>query len=805
MKKFFTLAAAFMATAVSFQATAGHWVVKDKAEFTSAWGGLGNTIGSRDTIVIAPETEGEIINVGSIKMKKAGKIWLIGATDDIDNLSGLAVGFDGEKQTLEGLDEEQQKNDYGTEIGSDLSVYFENLSLHFRNGVTATSGHIFYFKQMYADMDSVVFRHCEICDSPRGLYRLEPKSYMDGDTKVYYPGGSINYFEISDSKIHNIFATEGNGWSLIYPGQKVYEVLLKNNTFYDMPYIQSIFRMGYFTNAEDLASGLFNVYNNTIMLHSGRDCNYFWLDGFVGADTKVNLYNNFILTPDWDDDLNLTSTNTNVSKIVKMTMGMVTAQSNVIEGHAPWSAGNNKDEETGDPSWIVADTTDNYTLAALEMTMDNFYDRNNKDFSLLKSDKSYTSGVKLDEYHEVVVGEKSYIGDGRWYLDQFPTKAAVNVAINGSTTATLKIEPEKAIYFVGDEITLTLDLHDGLNTFTGWSDGSTELTRTVTLTGDLNLTANVVSANYEMLWDFCQLKDGNNKTLTLPLAANHAASAENPGTFGIMTVEHSADKATYADTTSCQTRNNKAYIYNGSKEPVLFMAALLRTRLDSVVVEQEEKATGYKGELTNACCKNPDYYYIKFSTKGMTGVKVASVILAEARMHKTTKVEYSLDNKTYNTLTTVTIDSVGDAWRDANITLPAAAENQDAVYVRWIGDTESPIVGPGMAGTDKDGNGYPVSRKYYTYQFIGNIKVTAETGGAAIEELEAEAGAALVVAQNGNQVTVSNAEAATVELYAANGALVASQAVIDGTATITLPAHGVYYIKAGKDAKAVVY
>ena len=109
-----------------------------------------------------------------------------------------------------------------------------------------------------------------------------------------------------------------------------------------------------------------------------------------------------------------------------------------------------------------------------------------------------------------------------------------------------------------------------------------------------------------------------------------------------------------------------------------------------------------------------------------------------------------------------------------------------------------------MAGTDKDANGWPVSRKYYTYQFIGNIKVTAEAGGSAIEEAQAET-AALVVAQSGDQVTVSNAEAATVEVYAANGALIASEAVVNGSATVTLPAHGVYYIKAGKDAKAVVY
>ena len=777
MKKIFTLAAAFMATAVSFQAAADSWTVTDKTEFLSAWGNLGRTTGARDTIYLA---EGFNADLGTIKnFPIAGKFWVIGQTGESGTRPVMLVNFDAESPTEE---------------NSDLGFYFENVSIQFnKGGASAGSGQLFYFNKKYFDVDSIVFRNVEFTNYPRTIYRSVPPQ-VDG---VYQKAGTVYYFEMSNCIVHNANVLDGNKWPAIYFGQVPIEIVFKNNTFYDLPYLKYIFNINYISDENGRSDGTLTFENNTVMVGSATPHDIINVGNYMGMSSTFYINNNMLLYPDWTDEYTM-APGTKKPRIMAGDYGMVYAANNVIEGYDNWAAGNSKDEETGGYTWLEADTTDNYTMATAELAWDDFYDRTNKDFSLLKEYKVYTLGKDIE-------GNPTYIGDGRWYLDQFPPKAAVNVTVNGSTTATLKIEPEKAIYFVGDEITLSVDLHDGLNTFTGWSDGNTDLTRTVTLTGDLNLTANVVSANYEMLWDFCQLKDGNNKTLTLPLAANHAASAENPGTFGIMTVEHSADKATYADTTSCQTRNNKAYIYNDSKEPVLFMAALLRTRLDSVVVEQEEKATGYKGELTNACCKNPDYYYIKFSTKGMTGVKVASVILAEARMHKTTKVEYSLDNKTYNTLTTVTIDSVGDAWRDANITLPAAAENQDAVYVRWIGDTESPIVGPGMAGTDKDGNGYPVSRKYYTYQFIGNIKVTAETGGAAIEELEAEAGAALVVAQNGNQVTVSNAEAATVELYAANGALVASQAVIDGTATITLPAHGVYYIKAGKDAKAVVY
>lgn len=789
MKKIFTLAAAFMATALSFQAVADSWVVTTSAEFTTALGSLGRKIGARDTIFVKPESADVVISSGTYKtVPTAGKFWVIGVPTDFKPI--LQLRFDAEA---------------GTEKGSDLSMIFENVHLQFTGGNTASSGQIFYWNAKYCDMDTLAFRNCEISNYPRTLYRSVPPFHdEDGDNKYdaskgdyYLEGGSINYFEMVDCLVHDANISSGNKWPCVYFGQVPIEVVFRNNTFYNLPYLKYVFTMGYITDETGRADGSLTFEKNTVMVGSATPHDIINVGNYMGLASEFHINNNMLLYPDWTDEYTL-APGTKKPKIIACTYGVVSAANNVIEGYDNWSTGNAKDEETGEYTWLSADTTDNYTMATAELAWDDFYDRANKDFSLLKEYKVYTLGKDID-------GNPTYVGDGRWYLDQFPTKAAVNVSVKGSTTATVTVEPEKAIYFVGDEITLTLDLHDGLNTFTGWSDGSTELTRTVTLTGDLNLTANVVSANYEMIWDFDQLKDGNNKTLTLPLAANHAASAENPGAFGIMTVEHSADKATYADTTSCQTRNNKSYIYNGSKEPVLFMAALLRTRLDSVTVEQEEAAAGYKEELTKACCPNPDYYYIKFSTKGMTGVEVSSVILAEARMHKTTKVEYSLDNKTYNTLTTVTIDSVGDAWRDANVTLPAAAENQDAVYVRWIGDTESPIVGPGMGGTDKDGNGYPVSRKYYTYQFIGNIKVTAKTGGAAIEELEAEATTALVVAQNGDQVTVSNADAATVELYSANGALVASQAVIDGTATVTLPAHGVYYIKAGKDAKAVVY
>ena len=65
MKKIFTLAAAFMATALSYQAVADSWIVTTSAEFTSALASLGRTIGARDTIFVNPESADVIINSGS--------------------------------------------------------------------------------------------------------------------------------------------------------------------------------------------------------------------------------------------------------------------------------------------------------------------------------------------------------------------------------------------------------------------------------------------------------------------------------------------------------------------------------------------------------------------------------------------------------------------------------------------------------------------------------------------------------------------------------------------------------------------
>lgn len=799
MKKIFTLAAAFLASAVAFNAAAGIYVVNNKNEWANLIGSFTSSskqIGDRDTILI---TAGEDWGMDTWKnCPSAGKIWFIGAADvETDVLGNVTKWTRVEEFGALPVFKVRQDADHDGIENSDLGWFFENVHIKFTGGNQASSGQCFYFNKRYFPIDSMVFRNCEISDIPRTLIRtVPPQGTNEAGETVNIDGGTINYFEMSGCRVHDNMVLEGNNWPLVYFGYAPSEIVFKNNTFYDMPYCKFIFQMSYvnfdYSGRLDCA---FTFENNTVMVGSNNNYDLINTGAYLGQSSTFDIHNNFILWPEGVEQ-------TRVPYLLRCNYGMVYANNNVIEGYKEWNAGNNVDSETGEPTWLISDTTGNYTMADVELAWSDFYDIANNNFSLLKDYKVYTAGK-----------EGTFIGAEEWYIDAFPTKITVNVGVEGSTSATINVSPVKDIYFVGDEIEITVDLHDGLNTFIGWSDGVTEMNRTIVLSEDVNLTAKVQSQNYELIWDFDQIAPKGG-TITYPAAANHAANPEgNPGVFGMMTVEHTG---AYADTTSSQSRNNKTGLYNGTPD-VLFVAPLLRTRLDSVAVEKEMAAAGTTAaqaavdkksvELTNACCANPDYFYIKISTLGMSGVEVAAVLRAEARMHKVTKMEWSLDNVTYNTLTTVEIDSVGDAWRDAIATLPAAAENQETVYVRWIGDANSPIVGPGMAGTDKidfdkDGVQDLVSRVYYTYQFIGNIVVTAAAGGSAVETVAADV---VAVAQSGNVVTINNVAAAAVEVYSIAGAQVASVPVVAGSAVVTLPGHGVYIVKAGNEAVKVVY
>lgn len=278
-------------------------------------------------------------------------------------------------------------------------MIFENVHLQFTGGNTASSGQIFYWNAKYCDMDTLAFRNCEISNYPAYALSLSasfPRMKMETTSmmlvkEIIIWKAVVNYFEVVDCLVHDANISSGNKWPCVYFGQVPIEVVFRNNTFYNLPYLKYVFTMGYITDETGRADGSLTFEKNTVMVGSATPHDIINVGNYMGLASEFHINNNMLLYPDWTDEYTL-APGTKKPKIIACTYGVVSAANNVIEGYDNWSTGNAKDEETGEYTWLSADTTDNYTMATAELAWDDFYDRANKDFSLLKEYKVYTLG-----------------------------------------------------------------------------------------------------------------------------------------------------------------------------------------------------------------------------------------------------------------------------------------------------------------------------------------------------------------------------------------------------------------------------
>ena len=91
----------------------------------------------------------------------------------------------------------------------------------------------------------------------------------------------------------------------------------------------------------------------------------------------------------------------------------------------------------------------------------------------------------------------------------------------------------------------------------------------------------------------------------------------------------------------------------------------------------------------------------QFATTNYKNVQVKSMISGNYQAYSIMTMQYSLDDITYTEFARVNLTGTyGSTWADLNAMLPAAAENQPKVYIKWIADETSPIINE---GTDNDG------------------------------------------------------------------------------------------------------
>lgn len=810
MKRLSTFLLLFLAV-FSFGLQAKNTLVTNDTELTAAW----NSGVEGDTIFCANGTYNPGAN---LKFPLNGTIVVKSEYDDPDSMAVIVCEIQQPTPEVSG----------GTYNGG---LIMENIHLKQRRGAGHSSGHTIYLNKFdgILNIDNLVFKNCIISDSPRGLFRSVVNDAKDEDgNKIYSSCGDVEYFEMSNCLVTNIFVTSGNNWPLVYFGHIPVEMHFKGNTFYNMPYLKNIFTMSY-ADPESGRSAKIYVENNTFATTTAADKEaippYFSTGSYLGEEAEFHFKNNMFIIPNWSDEFNLDPSDPKykLPYIVSCKYGMIYAENNLIQGPQEWGAGQLIDED-GQGGFLVLDVQKDFTMEDLNFSWDDFADPKNGDYTYLSTKQPATAGteggpigdprwvkkftnpreliVTANKEGAVVTPERSFYEDGSevtvtaseldghnfvgWELLPAGTSLStenpytfnitadmniqavyqaieskkVEIIMNGTTSAGYTITPDKEIYYVGDVITIEVYPYY-LNEFLGWSDGLNELTRTETVTEDLILTANFKEENYLLYWDFNQITANNQSFTDLP--ANHAFNPENSGIMNSIVNDEIA---------SLSTRNNK---FTGDG--------------------QEQINCGVR-RMDNDRFSNPDYIYIKFSTIGLNDLKIKSTIGTDNTMFEIQKMQYSLDKGiNYTDFATKKIEGEwAQVWMNFDGTLPAAAENQDTVYIRWIPDTTSPRL---------FNEGHDETTQTQDYLFLAKVHVYSGSL-TAIEGINKDNNDLYTIFASGNKIYVEAGMNGIAEIYTIMGQKAGRMILNEGWNEFSGLSAGIYIVRIGNQVQKVL-
>ena len=225
----------------------------------------------------------------------------------------------------------------------------------------------------------------------------------------------------------------------------------------------------------------------------------------------------------------------------------------------------------------------------------------------------------------------------------------------GAKTYMISVSPTptvlegKNMYENGTNVTLTASNNDIL-TFTNWENNETNAVRTISMTENKNLTATYSAIDFVAAWDFYMTGNGGR-------AADFASNTENEASTLVLRL---------ADGTT-----------------------------SSWLDKSQMAAGGYEGAPAAVNWKpltDKYYYQIMVNATEFTGLSVKSSMLFNYNAYSIQKVEYSLNGTDFTTLGQIEMTSA-KVWYPATFTLPAAADHAEKVYIRWIPDYASSVVG----------------------------------------------------------------------------------------------------------------
>ena len=258
---------------------------------------------------------------------------------------------------------------------------------------------------------------------------------------------------------------------------------------------------------------------------------------------------------------------------------------------------------------------------------------------------------------------------------------ALNLHLEGGANDNLvQLQPEGHVvdgvhwYETGTDVKLTA-CNNRILTFTAWEDNSTEMERTVRMDGEKNITANFSCVDYIVGWDLYYDQPAKDR------AADYKADSENAGMLSLRKAD--------GTTAGWLTRGIGNGLENGK----------YAARIWKYLSEEW-------------------YWEISFSSKGYQNLVISSCIGDDYNTYSVNNVEYSIDGGT-------TFTKIGEfnppsrGWDGPKeFALPADANDQERVHIRWMPDRSSEKVG---VASDYDGTS------------IAEIFVLADAGALADE------------------------------------------------------------------------
>ena len=287
----------------------------------------------------------------------------------------------------------------------------------------------------------------------------------------------------------------------------------------------------------------------------------------------------------------------------------------------------------------------------------NWTDANNK---VVSTDEEYTFSISAN------TALKANFEKINTYALDYKVEGGANDYMVSATPAPTVVDG-KNMYEEGTEVTLTATGNDIID-FNNWSNGETTAEIKTTMNADQAFTATFSAKDYVVAWDFYQEgKEG--RTADFAAADNDA----------VQLVLRDAEGNSYG----WLDKSNKAGGYEGK----------------NAAVNWTKTTTKALGET---------YWQTKFNATAFTDIKVKSSMLYNYNAYETYNVEYSLDGEKWTKVGTITMPGA-KAWTAGEFTLPAEANNQAAVFVRWIADKTSSV--KGTTGTN---DGIALAQIYIT-------------------------------------------------------------------------------------------